>query len=298
MSCLSGAMADPAPVTAFAAAKINLYLHVVGRRTDGFHLLDMLITFADVGDRISVQPADNLSLTVAGPFAPGIPTGEDNLVLKAARSLAGLAGIEPRAAIHLEKILPPASGIGGGSADAAATLKALRDLWDLDIPKGELQTLAISLGADVPMCLAGRAAFSSGIGEVLQPAPPLPPAWFVLVNPGVPVSTPAVFRARSGPFGDPGSFTDTPSDAPALARLLEEKRNDLEGPARAITPAVDDALAALAATENVLLVRMSGSGATCFGLFATESDAQAAAGQITIARPGWWVAAARLLEQT
>ena len=162
-------MADPVPgtgaVKAFAPAKINLYLHVTGRRPDGYHLLDMLIVFAGVGDRVTVSPADTLSLTADGPFARGIPLGGDNLVLRAARALADLAGVPAGAAIHLEKNLPPSSGIGGGSADAAAALRALTALWEITPERTALHDLAAGLGADVPMCLDGRAAFASGVGS-------------------------------------------------------------------------------------------------------------------------------------
>ncbi len=289
-------MADRALVSAFAPAKINLYLHVVGRREDGYHLLDMLIAFAGAGDRITVAPAGDLTLRGDGHFATGVPGGEDNLILKAARGLAALAGRPPEAAIHLEKNLPPASGIGGGSADAAATLRALEELWGLSIPRSELRGLALSLGADVPVCLHGRASFSSGIGEVLNAAPPLPETWLVLVNPGVPVSTPAVFTARRAGFSDPAPFDTPPADAAHLARLLAERSNDLEIPARALAPEVGTVLEALRRSEDILLARMSGSGATCFGLFGTEKTARTAARNIASAYPGWWVNHSRLLE--
>ena len=187
----------------FAPAKINLHLHVVGRRQDGYHLLDSLVVFAGVGDWLEVSPAADLSLTLAGPFAAGLAAEPDNLVLRAARGLAELAGIRPSGALRLEKNLPVASGIGGGSADAAAALRLLCRFWAIS---PDLTRLAQSLGADVPVCLLGRPALMSGTGEVLAPAPPVPDAGLVLVNPGIAVATPAVFRARAAGFSQPAGF--------------------------------------------------------------------------------------------
>ncbi|MEO5338163.1 MAG: 4-(cytidine 5'-diphospho)-2-C-methyl-D-erythritol kinase [Magnetospirillum sp. WYHS-4] len=285
-------------VDGFAPAKINLYLHVVGRRADGYHLLDSLIAFAGVGDVLAAQPADGVTLVIDGPFAAGLPTGDDNLVLRAARALQRLAGVERGAAIRLTKRLPPASGIGGGSADAAATLRILLDLWNVSPSPEELMAVALGLGADVPMCLMGRAAFASGIGERLEPAPPLPSCWLVLVNPGLPVATPAVFGARVGPFGTPAPFAETPRDARRFAALLKERGNDLAAPAIAIAPAIGDVLRALEASKGCLLARMSGSGATCFGLYEAAPEAERAVRDIAVAHPAWWVQAGPLLELT
>jgi 4-diphosphocytidyl-2-C-methyl-D-erythritol kinase len=270
----------------FAPAKVNLHLHVVGRRADGYHLLDSLVVFAGIGDRVTVSPADELSLSVTGPFAAGLDGEADNLVVRAARALAALAGIRAAGRLILEKNLPVASGIGGGSADAAAALRLLCRFWGLQ--PGAAGNLAAGLGADVPVCLAGRPALMSGIGDVLAPAPPLPELGIVLVNPGVAVSTPLVFRARTGPFSDPACFGsgDWP-DADSLVAALDTTHNDLEGPARSLAPAVGDVLDALAASPGCLLTRMSGSGATCFGLFPTPAAASAAAW--SVGRDGWWV---------
>ena len=278
-----------------APAKVNLYLHVTGRRADGYHELDSLIAFAGVGDTVTVGPADDLSLAVDGPFAGRLPPAPDNLVLRAARRLARAAGVEAAAAITLTKRLPVASGLGGGSADAAATLRALARLWDLPADDGPLKDLALGLGADVPACLGGACAFVGGIGERLRPAPPLPPAWLVLANPGVPLATAAVFAGRAGAFSRPAPFDDVPADATGLAALLAARRNDLTEAATARAPAVGEALAALEAEAGSLLARMSGSGATCFALFAGAGEAQGAAKRIATAHPGWWVAAAPLL---
>jgi 4-diphosphocytidyl-2-C-methyl-D-erythritol kinase len=271
-------------VREFAPAKVNLHLHVVGRRDDGYHLLDSLVVFAAVGDWLSVSPADDLSLTITGPFAAGLAAELDNLVLRAARGLADLAGIRPAGALVLEKNLPVASGIGGGSADAAAALRLLCRFWNV---APVLPGLASRLGADVPVCLLNRPTLMSGIGEVLGPAPPLPPAGLVLVNPGLAVSTPAVFRARSGGFSVPADFPVTAWPNPgALAQTLAATRNDLEPPARSLSPVIGNVLTALAESPGCLLARMSGSGATCFGLFASADIARRTAQ--TIQREGWW----------
>ncbi len=277
-----------------ARAKVNLYLHVVGRRADGYHLLDSLIAFAEIGDTVAVAPADGLGLTVDGPTAGLLPAGEDNIVERAARALAERAGRRADAAITLTKRLPVAAGIGGGSADAAAALVALAQLWRIELPAAAMMELALGLGADVPVCLAGRATQLTGIGEGLAPAVALPPAWLVLVNPLRPCPTPAVFQARSGPFSAPAPLTEAPADARALAAALAGRRNDLGDSAITVVPAIGDALALLAARPGCLLARMSGSGATCFGLFAAPAEAEAAAGAIATARPAWWSAAAAL----
>ena len=282
-------------VTVAAWAKVNLSLHVVGRRADGYHLLDSLIAFAAFGDTLVAAPGDGLSLVVEGPTAQLLPAGEVNIVEKAARALAQTAGVAANASLHLVKRLPVAAGIGGGSADAAATLKALARLWRLDPPAEDLLALALTLGADVPVCLAGRATTLSGIGEGLAPAPKLPPAWLVLVNPMRPCSTPSVFKARQGPFSTALPLIDAPADAAALAEALAIRRNDLTEAAISVVPAIGDALALIAARPGCLLARMSGSGATCFGLFAARAAAEAAATQLAAARPDWWTVAAELV---
>ncbi|PIW29008.1 MAG: 4-(cytidine 5'-diphospho)-2-C-methyl-D-erythritol kinase [Rhodospirillales bacterium CG15_BIG_FIL_POST_REV_8_21_14_020_66_15] len=288
-------MADSV-VTVAAPAKLNLYLHVTGRRDDGYHLLDSLIAFADVGDEIKARAAADGSLTLAvkGPFAKGLADEADNLVLRAARKLRDAAGVTAGAHMVLEKRLPVASGIGGGSADAAATLKALTRLWGVEMAEADMRALALSLGADVPVCWVGRPAFVGGIGDEIEPAPPLPAAPLLLVNARVPVSTPAVFKARSGPFQTPGRFRETPIDAAHLAFLLQARGNGLTEAARVLCPPVAGVLAALEATDGPLLVRMSGSGGTCFALYETADAALAAAATIYDTEPDWWVAAGRL----
>lgn len=277
-----------------APAKVNLYLHVVGRRADGYHLLDSLVAFAGIGDTVAVGPAPGLSLTVDGPTAAQLPDG-DNIVTKAASLLAARAGTTAGAAIRLTKRLPVAAGIGGGSADAAATLIALARLWALNLPERELAGIGLELGADVPVCLAGRPTAMAGIGDRLTPAPALPPAWLVLVNPMIGLSTPRVFKARAGCFSDHAPLETAPRDAAHLAELLRARRNDLTDAAISLVPEVAGALGLLAGTAGCLLARMSGSGATCFGLYAAEAEARAAAEVVSAARPGWWAAAAPLL---
>jgi 4-diphosphocytidyl-2-C-methyl-D-erythritol kinase len=277
-----------------ALAKINLYLHVTGRRDDGYHLLDSLVAFAGIGDEVAADAAGDLSLTVDGPRAAGIPDGPDNLVLKAASALRREAGVTAGARLTLTKRLPASSGIGGGSADAAAALRVLARLWGIE-DKALLQRVALATGADVPVCLAGKAAFMSGIGERLDPAPALPPCWMVLVNPGVAVPTPAVFHARRGPFSAAASFAGPVRDLDALVVLLRQRGNDLSAPAEELAPAIRRALQALADLSGMRLVRMSGSGATCFGLCANEGEAQAAAAALTALHPDWWIAAAPLV---
>jgi 4-diphosphocytidyl-2-C-methyl-D-erythritol kinase len=273
----------------FAPAKVNLALHVTGRRADGYHLLDSLVVFPRVGDRLRATPAPDLTLSVEGRFAAGL-SGAVNLVLRAARQLGPGRG----AALTLEKSLPVASGLGGGSADAAAALRLLARLWGLPLPPPAAQ---LALGADVPACVVGAASRMRGIGERLDPVP-LPGFWLVLANPGVPAATPAVFSGLAGRFGPPLADPPRLADAAALAAWLAAQRNDLEAPATALAPAVAEALAALAAQPGCRLARMSGSGATCFGLHADAASASAAAAALRHARPAWWVAAAPVAATT
>lgn len=278
-----------------APAKVNLTLHVTGKRADGYHLLDSLVVFAGIGDTLELDAADTLSLSVTGPTAAGLAAEDDNIVLRAARALAAKAGITAGARMVLTKRLPVAAGIGGGSADAAAALRGLAQLWGLDVPDEDMRALGLGLGADVPVCLSGRPTRMTGVGEHLTPAPALPPAWLVLVNPRRPLSTPAVFKARTGGFTAAQPLTEPPADAQALAAALAARRNDLTQAAITLEPLVGEALALIAAQPHCLLARMSGSGATCFGLFATEPTARAAATTLAATQPGWWIAPAALL---
>lgn len=275
-----------------ARAKINLWLRVVGRRADGYHLLDSLVAFTDLADTLEVSPSDGLSLVLEGPEAPSLAGEADNLVLRAARLLAGRAGVSPRAALRLAKHIPVAAGLGGGSADAAATLHALVDLWRLALPVEELFDLAAALGADVPMCLAGRPALVSGVGEVLRPAPPLPPCAILLVNPRTPLATSEVFAARRGPFSAPMAGPSSWPDLGGLVAALAARGNDLADAAISLRPAIADLLAALGRTEGVRYAAMSGSGATCFALY---DDVDAAGGAAAGLPEHWWWHAGRLI---
>lgn len=275
------ATVEPAP------AKLNLFLHVIGRRDDGYHLLDSLVVFARIGDELTAEPSASLSLDLTGPFAGLLGDAADNLVIRAARLLAAEAGIAPGAALRLDKRLPVASGIGGGSADAAATLRALNWLWDVRLPQARLERLAARLGADVPVCLVARPTRMGGIGERLEPAPVVPDCGIVLVNPGVPIATADVFRARDGAFSERAALPAGWASAAAMAGDLAGLRNDLQAPAIRLQPAIGAVLAALEALPGCLLARMSGSGATCFGVFSSATTAEVAAAGLRA--PGWWV---------
>ncbi len=282
-------------ITESAPAKVNLYLHVTGRRPDGYHLLDSLIVFADLCDTVTAAPAERLSLTLAGPFADALD-GSDNLVLRAARALAAHAGRPPRAALRLVKHVPVAAGLGGGSSDAAAALRALIRLWGLSIETDELARLALELGADVPVCLSGRAAVVGGVGEVLTPLDRAPPSChLVLANPRVPLSTAEVFGAFLGPAGAPAPPLGPTVDRSDLIDALRVRRNDLEAPARQCAPVIGLVLAALDGLPECRLARMSGSGPTCFALFDTADEASAGAHALAAAHPDWWVAAAPVI---
>lgn len=265
-----------------APAKINLALHVTGRRDDGYHLLDSLVTFAPVGDLVTLRDGVGLSMTADGPEASGVPVDDSNLMVKAARA-AGANNVQ----MHLVKNLPAASGIGGGSADAAAVLRGLAVLQ----PNGPVPSDAavMALGADVPMCVASTPARIRGIGDRIDRVD-LPPVPALLVNPRVPVSTPAVFKALTRRDNPPMPEDIPPfKDVDCLIDFLAGQRNDLEPAAKAVQPVIGDVLDAIGAQAGCRLARMSGSGATCFGLFDTESAAEAAAAAISAARPDWWV---------
>jgi len=273
-------------VKVFAPAKINLTLHVTGQREDGYHLLDSLVAFAQVGDVVRVARSDRSNLTVTGPFAHDVPRSDDNLVLKAARLFVDEVDIS------LEKKLPVASGIGGGSADAAATMQAISSLLNVPLPDRSAQ---LSLGADVPVCVMGGLVRMRGIGELLEPINAGALGWpIVLVNPRVPVSTPDVFRRLprkdNAPMDDPYELGPVPHHMDEFIGWLSRQRNDLQAPAQELVPVIGDVLVELEQRKGCCLARMSGSGATCFGLFADDVDARAAAEDIGQAFPGWWVA--------
>lgn len=280
-----------------APAKVNLYLHVGPLRRDGLHDLASLFVFAEGGDVIRVEPAKTLSLAVTGPFAPVLKDlpPEKNLVFRAARLLAERCGVRAGAAITLEKNLPVAAGVGGGSADAAAALRALQRLWRATIGEAALSRLAFTLGADVPACLARAPVNVAGAGEILSKGPALPPLWICLVNPRVEMPTGPIFRAFDRAVRAPAKPVCDAFRVMNYAMLREamaRTRNDLEPFAMARAPVVRRAIDALAAAPGAIAARMSGSGSTCFALFSSrESAARAAAAARAC---GWWAMASAL----
>jgi 4-diphosphocytidyl-2-C-methyl-D-erythritol kinase len=295
---LSGAVAGTA-VAAFAPAKVNLYLHILGRRADGYHRLDSLVAFADIGDEVVAAPGDALTLDITGPEAAALAgLGKDNLVLRAARAFADRRGVAPTGALRLDKHLPVASGIGGGSSDAAATLRALAALQPRPFNPAldpAMMEIAASLGADVPACLDGRPVWVGGIGERLDPLPDLPPLGIVLANPRRELPTASVFRARHGAFTDRERPRIAPRSAADLLDLVKQTRNDLTEAALGLMPEIAAVLARLAALPGAYLARMSGSGATCFALLADRGAAERAAAALLAIAPRWWVRAGALL---
>jgi 4-diphosphocytidyl-2-C-methyl-D-erythritol kinase len=272
-----------------ASAKINLFLHVGDKRADGFHPLQSLAVFTKLSDALALEAAPGLSLTVEGPFARGLDGESDNLVLRAAKVLQEntLAG----ARLVLTKNLPVASGIGGGSADAAAALRGLRKLWNLKTDDAALQDIAVALGSDIPVCLDSAPAFMEGRGEILRSAESMPRVPMLLVNPGVAVPTREVFAGLTERSGVEMALPRCRfGDTADLLRFLDTTRNDLEIPARTLQPVIGEVLGSIAALPGALLARMSGSGATCFGIFADDDCCRRAAEILKSAMPGWWIA--------
>ena len=286
------------PLVENAPAKINLTLRVVGRRADGYHELESLVVFADFGDRLSLVSGGELALTVRGPSAKAAGAGADNLVLKAAQALAANAPGIISGAFRLDKRLPVAAGIGGGSADAAAALRLLARANGLAADDPRLYSAARTTGADVPVCLDPRTRIMRGIGEILSAPLALPPLPAVLVNPGVALATKAVFARWQA-----GAASPAQAELEAVGKLagreqvlqfLAGQSNDLEAPAIALAAPVADALGALRALKGCRLARMSGSGATCFGLFVSVAAAREAAKILRGKHPRWWVRACTL----
>lgn len=276
-----------APFTEKAPAKVNLALHVLGRRDDGYHELDSVVTFADLGDALAFAPAPQFTLAAEGPFATAVPATSDNIIARAwdlAREIAADRGRSlPSVAIRLTKHLPVAAGIGGGSANAGAALRGLLRLAGIDRLDAGIMAAALRLGADVPVCLRNRPCRMGGIGERLAELPGLGPCPAVLVNPGIALATAEVFAGlRLSPGDRHGSALDAAADPSSW-------RNDLTAPAKALAPVIGEALEVLSASSGVSYARMSGSGATCFGVFATAEWAADAAQAIAAARPRWWV---------
>jgi 4-diphosphocytidyl-2-C-methyl-D-erythritol kinase len=284
---------------AFAPAKVNLFLHVGAPAADGYHPICSLMAFADVGDVVRAQEAEALELSVHGPFAAALRGEGDNLVLRAARALIGEARRPLRPiGLSLEKRLPVAAGLGGGSSDAGAALRLLREALELELDDARLEAVAAGLGADGAACLWARPVLAEGRGERLRPAPGLPAIDAVLVNPGVGVSTAEVYAAfdAGGRFGDvaPPATPEAFEDTVELAAWLSLQRNDLEPPARIVAPAVGDVLDTLRGEPECLLARVSGSGGTCFALCRSDIEAEGLAERIEALAPNWWVRRCRL----
>lgn len=278
-----------------APAKVNLTLHVTGRRGDGYHLIDSLVVFADVADQLTVAPASDLRLSVSGPFAQGVPTDQRNLVLRAALTLQRVRNVTQGAAITLEKRLPNAAGIGGGSADAAAVIRLLAQLWGVR-PLGATAPEAVALGADVPACLTGPGALRvSGIGDVLEPIPDLPNCALVLVNPRISVPTTSVFDGLQSKSNSPMDQPPYRADFDGFASWLQRQRNDLLPPARLLAPEIDVALKQITALPAVAAAGMSGSGATCYALVRDMAVARQVARVVQVSHMDWWVAPAAVL---
>ena len=283
--------------SAHAPAKVNLTLRILGRRADGYHELDSVVAFAAVGDTLAFAPGADLALDVTGSTAGAAGPNADNLVLKAARALAALVPGLMLGRFTLDKRLPVAAGLGGGSSDAAAALRLLAGANGLAADDPRLVAAARASGADVPVCLDPRPRRMRGIGEILSPPLDLPPIPAVLANPGVAVATRDVFAALGLAPGERRAAAAEPEPPGAVEQCvawLAASGNDLEPPALRIAPAIADALEALRRTGGCRLARMSGSGATCFGLYATGGAASAAAAALAAAHPGWWVVATEL----
>lgn len=273
-------------ITEFAPAKINLALHVLGRRLDGYHELDSVVAFADVGDVLTFAPASETTLSMDGVFAPSVPVTGDNLVLRAYSALVQYGALPP-VAMHLTKNLPVASGIGGGSADAAAALRGLVRMFDLRFDSETMREIALSLGADVPVCLYGKACRMQGVGDIITPLEQLPAPAILLVNPLQACGTADVFRSMGLKAGDnAGMALDV--------NMSTSWRNDMTDAAQRVLPAISEVLTMLEALPSTRAVRMSGSGATCFALMDNYADAVLAEQRLQLQRPHWWLAAARL----
>lgn len=272
-----------------APAKLNLFLHVTGKRADGYHLLESLMIPLGIGDDVEIEPATKLELRVTGKFASGAGSLADNIALRAANLLAEKAGRRPDVNITLEKNIPVGAGLGGGSADAAAILILLSDLWQLNYSKEKLAEIGLELGADVPFCVIGKPALVTGIGEVITPVEELPDLNILLVNPNKHLSTPEVFKHKKPVFSEALGLT-IPQDRNEFIELLQKRHNALEPNAISIMPDIAEILAAIGQQDGCLLSRMSGSGATCFGVFSNKVSLDMALGAIGIDHPDWWVA--------
>jgi 4-diphosphocytidyl-2-C-methyl-D-erythritol kinase len=282
-----------------APAKVNLALHVTGRRPDGYHTLESLVVFTELGDELEATPAPSDTLRIAGPFADAVGNGDTNLVLRAVRAFREKwpGSIPEGLSLSLHKNLPVAAGLGGGSADAAAALRIMATLSSAPISDAGLQSLALSLGADVPACVVSRPLELGGTGESIRALESFPPCHLVLINPLIPVVTAEVFR-RLAHHDHPGlpPFATPFAKLPLLAMWLEETRNDLEPPAILLAPIIADLATTMRQRQGCILARMSGSGATVFGLFGSGAQAHQAAHDLREMYPDYWVAAAPVIQ--
>lgn len=282
--------------TLTASAKINLFLHITGKREDGYHLLQSLMVFVDIGDILSFAPHDSLFIDVEGRFSGELTNPHDNLIYKAARALAEEYKTQARGKILLNKKLPVASGMGGGSADAAATLKGLARLWGLPEEPDRLRRVAERLGADVPACLGKKSVWAEGIGEKMTPLPGMPDMYFVLVNPLVETPTAAVFQKfrERGRYSTAIQFTGRRKTRAEWIADLKMYRNDLTDAAAQISPEIIPVLQAIEQTSGCSFSRLSGSGATCYGVYDNQNSAAAAVNKLRQEHPDWWIVASNL----
>lgn len=279
-----------------APAKINLTLHVTGKREDGYHLLDSLTVFAaDIQDRITIEPAAKFSLSVTGPFGPDLEQKSDeNLIERAIKELGALCSRETNADLQVQKNIPLGAGLGGGSADAAATIRGLCDVWNIQPGKEKMDELLLSLGADVPVCYHGKTCRFQGIGNIISSSPILPPVFLLLVYPGGHSSTKKVFQNRKGPFTDAHTLPSRFDSVSDFVTFLENQKNDLYEAACALTPSIGEAKNMVAAQAGCLLTRMSGSGSSIFGVFENHEDAIRAQKNVCKHRPTWWAETTRI----
>ena len=282
-----------------APAKLNLFLHVVGANPNGLHELETLVVFTELHDVISIKPSDELKLERNGPFAKMVKVRtRDDIVFRAATALGKLLGLEPHVQISLTKNIPVSAGLGGGSSDAAATIKSMCDLWNIESDRPEITRLAFDIGSDVPACLQGMEALVRGTGENITPySLPIDQIPIVLVNPKKPLSTQTVFQNFSSPFDDRQHLYEDFDSFEALLKDLYSKTNSLTGTAERLCAEIKDALTSLGACPGCLLSRLSGSGPTCFGLFSEYKNAQEAAAKIALIRPNWWVKSTTILKK-
>lgn len=280
-----------------AAAKINLDLRITGRRDDGYHLLDSIVVFTEYGDQLEAEICDQLSLEISGPFGDALTSGNNNLILKASALLCEEAGVEPTVKFHLTKNLPVSSGIGGGSADAAAAMILTRDLLKIVLNEERFLKIALTLGADVPVCLRSKPTRMRGIGGDLENIVFADDLYLLLVNPRISVSTPAVFKQyleTSEKFDQERKMPSNEIHLPLMIDLLKDSHNSLEDAACTTEPCVSKVLTVLSETEGVLLSRMSGSGATCFGLYESKEQCERAAKKLRMNKNDWWIRQTRI----